>query len=100
MYQYFKGVIFQEHSNNMRNDFLRYYNILIILTKKWLVSKLSLLQQEYFKKYLFPIPSFDSRDFTFTKKAREDAQSTRKAETDAIVHLLPQIRAEGNFRWN
>ena len=46
------------------------------------------------------MPSYDSRDFSFTKSAKEQAQNTRKSETDAIVPLLPQIRAEGHFRWN
>lgn len=31
---------------------------------------------------------------------KEQAQNTRKSETDVIVPLLPQIRAEGQFRWN
>ena len=56
--------------------------------------------RSYFEQFLFPMPSYDSRDFSFTKSAKEQAQNTRKSETDAIVPLLPQIRAEGHFRWN
>ncbi|PES74617.1 integrase [Bacillus cereus] len=100
MYQYLKGAIFKEHSNNTRREFLRGYRALSYSTRKWLTSKLNKEQQLYFQQYLFPMPSFDSRDFSFTKLAIEERTNTRKSETDAVVPLLPQIRAEGHFRWN
>lgn len=80
----------------MRAKFLSYYRTTPYEIKKWVTSKLNSEQQSYFGQYLFQMP----RDFTFTKSAKEQAQNTRKSETDAIVPLLPQMRAEGHFRWN
>lgn len=100
MYDYLKGLIYPEHSNSQRAVFLKHYNTVSYFTKKWLVSKLNQEQQEYFQQFLLPIPMFDSQDFTFNKQAKEQAQNTRKSETDAIVPYLSQIRAEANFRWN
>ncbi|HGA0510733.1 TPA: site-specific integrase [Bacillus pacificus] len=100
MYGYLKGLIYPEHSNNQRAEFLRWYKSISYFSKKWLISKLSQEQQECFQQFLLPMPMFDNRDFTFSKQAKEQAQITRKSETDAIVPHLPQIRAEANFRWN
>ncbi|TDK58179.1 site-specific integrase [Bacillus salipaludis] len=100
MYEYLKGTVYREHSNNMRKELLTWYCSNEYAVKKWVKSKLNNKQQIHFKQFLFPTPAYDSRDFTFTKSAKEQAQSTRKSETDAIVPLLPQIRAEGHFRWN
>ncbi|WP_342567774.1 site-specific integrase [Psychrobacillus sp. FSL K6-4046] len=100
MYQYLKGSIFQEHSDDMRASFLSRYRSVSYFTKKWITSKLNSDQQSYFDQYLFHMPSYDSSDFSFTKSSKEQAKNTRKSETDAIVPLLPQIRAEGHFRWN
>ncbi|HDR7470486.1 MULTISPECIES: tyrosine-type recombinase/integrase [Bacillus] len=100
MYEYLKCLIYPKHSNNQRSKFLKYYKNISSVTKKWLTSKLNRDQQDYFQQFLLPMPLFDSREFTFTKQAKEQAQYTRKSETDAIVPYLPQIRAEANFRWN
>ncbi|MDI6503684.1 site-specific integrase [Bacillus wiedmannii] len=100
MYDYLKGLIYPEHSNSQRAEFLRRYKSVSYSTKKWLASKLSQEQQEYFQQFLLPMHMFDSRDFALYKQAKEQAQSTRKSETDAIVPHLPRIRAEANFRWN
>ena len=37
------------------------------------------------------------QEIFLTKSAKEQTQNTRKSETDAIVPLLPQIRAEGTL---
>nr|WP_318241030.1 site-specific integrase [Ureibacillus galli] len=100
MYQYLKGLIYQEHSDNMRANLLQWYRSVSYNTKKWITSTLNNEQQSYFEQFLFQMPTYDSRDFSFTKSAKEQAQNTRKSETDVIVPLLPQIRAEGHFRWN
>ncbi|MFC0472492.1 site-specific integrase [Halalkalibacter kiskunsagensis] len=100
MYQYLKGTIFVEHSDSMRAELLNRYRNNSYLTKKWLTAKLTQEQQSYFEQYLFPMPSYDARDFSFTKSAMTQRHNTRKSETDAIVPMLPQIRAEGHFRWN
>ncbi|PHG67305.1 site-specific integrase [Bacillus toyonensis] len=100
MYDYLKGLIYPEHSNSQRATFLTRYKSASYSTKKWLTAKLSQEQQEYFQQFLLPMPTFDGRDFTFRKQAKEQAQNTRKSETDAIVPHLPQIRSEANFRWN
>lgn len=100
MYQYLKGLIYQEHSDSMRNEFLWRYRAVSYSTKKWITSKLNIEQRSYYEKFLFPMPSYDSSDFSFYKASKEKAQNTRKNETDVIVPLLPQIRAEGHFRWN
>ncbi|MEI4605902.1 site-specific integrase [Bacillus cereus] len=100
LFDYFKGLIYPEHSNSQRTELLRRYKSISYFSKKWLTSKLSKEQQEYFQQFLLPIPMFDSRDFIFNKQAKEQAQNNRKSETDAIVPYLPKIRAEANFRWN
>lgn len=100
LYEYFKGSVFRNHSNDMKSKLLSYFRSIAYITKRWVTTKLNKMQQAYFEKYLFPMPSYDSRDFSFTKSAREQAQITRKSETDALVPLLPKIRAEGHFRWN
>lgn len=100
MYEYLKSLIYPEHSNSQRAHFLQNYHSVSYSTKKWLTSKLNQDQKEHFQQFLLPMFMFDSRDFSFTKQAREQAQNTRKSETDAIVPHLPQIRAEANFRWN
>jgi len=100
LYQYLKGSIYPEHSNDMRSKCLSCYKALSYHTQRWITSKLDNEQQSYFEQYLLPMPSYDSRDFSFTKSATEQAQNTRKSETDAIVPLLPQIRAEAHFRRN
>lgn len=100
MYQYLKGLYYKEHSDSQRSEFLKLYRIASNITKKWITSKLNSEQQSYFDPYILPIPSYDSTDFSFTKSSKEHAKNTRKSETDVIVPLLPQIRAEGHFRWN
>lgn len=100
MYQYLKGSHLQEHTDSMKLELLTKYRRASYQTKKWITSKLNSDQQPYFEQYLFPMPSYDSRDFSFTKSVKEQAKNTRKSETDVIVPLLPHIRAEGHFRWN
>ncbi|HHT7007656.1 MULTISPECIES: site-specific integrase [Bacillus cereus group] len=100
MYQYFKGEIFEEHSDHIRAAFLSNYRSCSYSTNKWAQTKISNEQQEYFHRFIFLMPTYDSRDFSFTKAAKDQTKNSRKSETDAIVPLLPQIRAEGHFRRN
>ncbi|HDX9681253.1 TPA: site-specific integrase [Bacillus cereus] len=100
MYQYFKGEIFEEHSDNIRSALLSNYRSCSYSTNKWVQTKISSEQQEHFHRFIFPMPTYDSRDFSFTKAAKDQTKNNRKSETDAIVPLLPQIRAEGHFRRN
>ncbi|MES5844487.1 MULTISPECIES: site-specific integrase [unclassified Bacillus cereus group] len=100
MYDYLKGLIYPNHSFNQRKKLLDLYNTASYRSGKWINGKLTQEQQEYFEQFLLPIPAFDRREFSFHKQAKEQAQNTRKSETDAIVSYLPQIRAEANFRWN
>lgn len=100
LYEYLKGSIYQEHSDVMRSNCLSCFKAVSYGAKKWILSKLNNEQQSYFEQYLIPMQSYDSRDFSFTKSAKEQAQNTRKSETDTIVPLLPQIRVEAHFRWN
>lgn len=100
MFQYFKGSVLEGHSDDMRRRFLQEYRAASYNITKWIDIKLNSDQKSHFEQYLFPMLSYDSRDFKFTKSAITQRQNTRKNETDAIVALLPQIRAEGHFRWN
>ncbi|MGK5507555.1 site-specific integrase [Brevibacillus formosus] len=100
MYDYLKEKCYPEHSNNKRRAFLTEYRSVAYNTKKWLTQKLNQEQQTYFEQLLFPLPSFDSRDFSFSKLAIEQRQNNRKDETDAIVPYLPEIRATARFRWS
>ncbi|ASS97561.1 site-specific integrase [Peribacillus simplex] len=98
LYQYFKGSIFKEDSDSMRSLFLKEYTTCSYTTRKWVATKILKEQQEYFQQFIFPMPSYNASDFSFTKSAKEQAQRTRKSETDVIVPLLSEIRSEGNFR--
>lgn len=100
MYEYFKGNIFENHSDDQRSTFLDKYRNSSYKVKKWLKTKLPQEQRVYFEQFILPMPSYGTRDFPFSKAAKEQAKNTRKSETDAIVPLLPQIRAESHFRWN
>ncbi|MCC2453138.1 site-specific integrase, partial [Bacillus cereus] len=100
MYKYLKGAIYPEHSNSKRAMLLKVYKSLNNQTKKWLAHKFSVKRQEYFDQFTFSIFPFNSTDFSFAKLAKEQAENTRKNETDAIVPFLPKVRAEAHFRWN
>lgn len=100
LYSYLKSEIFPNDSNNKRFDLWRCYSVAEYHTKKWVYNNLSFEEQEYYKKFLLQPTTFDSRDFSFRKLALEHAQVIRKDETDAIVPMLPTIRAEANLRWN
>ncbi|TQR37229.1 site-specific integrase [Lysinibacillus sphaericus] len=100
MYEYFKGIIFKNHSDDQRSKFLSLYISCSYNVKKWVKTKLPEEQQDYFEQFILPMPNYDSRDFKFTKAALVQRKNTRKSETDAIVPFLPQIRAESHFRWN
>ncbi|MGE6517458.1 hypothetical protein [Lysinibacillus sphaericus] len=100
LYEYLKGSVLSNSTNNMRRYLLSSYKGALKLTNKWLSDYLSVEEQVYFSQYLLQSVFFDSGDFTFGKLAKEEAQATRKDETDAIVPHLPKIRAEANFRWN
>lgn len=100
MYEYFNGTIFENHSDRQRSNFLRHYRSCSYSVKKWIKSKFSEEQQDYFEQFILPMPSYDSKDFRFIKAAKEQAQHTRKSETDAILPFLPKIRAESHFRWS
>lgn len=100
IYGYLKGECYPEHSNNMRRVFMKEYVSLTYNTKIWLTQKLNQDQQACFEQFLFPMPSFESKDFPFGKLAKEQAQNNRKYETDAIVPYLPVIRTTARFRWS
>ena len=100
LYAYLKSEIFPNDSNNKRSELLGSYTGAEYATKKWIHNNLSFEEQEHYKQFLLQPISFDSRDFFFQKLAKEQAQTIRKDETDAIVPMLPTIRAEANLRWN
>ncbi|MDA1538311.1 site-specific integrase [Bacillus cereus group sp. TH244-1LC] len=100
MYKYLKGDIYPNHSNSQRAMFLTMYRAGVYRAKRWVSENLPVTQQTYFEPFLFPMPLFDSRTFSFTKLAKDRAQDIRKNETDAIVPFLPKIRSEAHFRWN
>ncbi|WP_427110283.1 site-specific integrase [Lysinibacillus xylanilyticus] len=100
LYQYLKGEVLPNSTNNMKSDFFNRYRVALYNTNKWIRNNSSVEEQIYFRQYFLLNISFDSRDFSFNNLAREEAQTTRKDETDAIVPHLPTIRAEANFRWN
>ena len=100
LYGYLKGEIFPNDSNSKRSELLSCYTGSEYNTKKWIHNNLSFEEQEYYKQFLLQPISFDPRDFSLRKLAKEQAQTIRKDETDAIVPMLPTIRAEANLRWN
>lgn len=100
LYAYLKVEIFPNDSNSKRLELLKRYSGAEYATKKWIHNNLSIEEQEHYKQFLLQPTSFDSRDFSFRRLALEQAQTIRKNETDAIVPMLPTIRAEANLRWN
>lgn len=100
LYGYLKDEIFPNDSNSKRSELLKCYSGAECTTQKWIYNNLSLEKQEYFKPFLLQPILFDPRDFSFQKLAKEQAQTIRKDETDAIVPMLPTIRTEANLRWN
>ncbi|TES56390.1 site-specific integrase [Halalkalibacterium halodurans] len=100
MYMYLKAEIYPEHTNNQRRRLFEYYKTCLYNTQKWINTTLSIDKQTNYKQFLLPSIHFDSRDFSLSKLAREEAQNTRKDETDAIVPHLSTIRVEANLRWN
>lgn len=100
LYQYLKGDVYPNDSYDKRAKLYKAYNSSKYNVNKWIENNLSLEEQEYYKQYLLQDASFDSREFSFQKLAKEQAQQTRKDETDAIVSQLRTIRAKSNFRWN
>ena len=89
MYQYFKGSIFEEHSDHMREDFLKSYRIASYTTKKWVATKIPKEQQEYFEQFIFPMPSYDSRDFSFTKLAKNKLKTlVRVKQMQSFLYSL------------
>ncbi|TQR30103.1 site-specific integrase [Lysinibacillus sphaericus] len=100
LYKYLQGKICANSSNHMKMSLIKEYKSSEYYTEKWINNNLPTDEQQYYKKFLLPPFSYDSREFTFTKLAKEQAQNTRKDETDAIVPHLATIRAEANLRWN
>ncbi|WP_251025259.1 site-specific integrase [Bacillus sp. ISL-57] len=98
LYQYFKESIFKDHSDSMRSIFFNDYRRCSYTTNNWIASKVLKEQQEYFQQFIFPMPSYAPKEFSFTKSAKDQARRTRKSETDVIVPLLSEIRSEGYFR--
>lgn len=100
LYAYLKSEIFPDDSNSKRSELMSCYIGAEYSTKKWIHNNLSFEEQEHYKQFLLQPFLFDSRDFSFRKLAKEQAQTIRKDETDAIVQMLPTILAEANLRWN
>lgn len=100
LYGYLKSENLPNDSNSKRSLLLRFYTGAEYTTKIWVHNNLSFEEQEHYKQFLLQPISFDSKDFSFQTLAIEQAKTIRKDETDAIVPMLPTIRAEANLRWN
>ncbi len=100
LYKYLQGNICVNSTNHMKMELATHYKSSEYHINNWINNNLSSGEQEYYQKFLLPPFSCDSRDFSFTKLAKQEAQNTRKNETDAIVPHLSTIRAEANLRWN
>lgn len=100
LYKYLQGNICVNSTNNQKSKLLNNYKSSEYHTNKWIINNLTSGEQEYYQKFLLPPFTYDSRDFSFTKLALEEAQNNRKDETDAILPHLSKIRVEANLRWN
>ncbi|PAE78089.1 hypothetical protein CHH82_00875 [Bacillus velezensis] len=98
LYPFFKGNIAHELSDSQLYQFYCSYHVANLDSGRW-YDTLSMRDKEYFKKYLFPHCSFHYSDFPYMKTVYMKSKINRKAETDAIVNQLPQIRAESSLRW-
>ncbi|WP_053376061.1 site-specific integrase [Paenibacillus sp. FJAT-27812] len=98
--KYLSGKLIKNHSERQRAMFLSAYNSFVFNISKWITTKFTTQLQEKLLPYVFPKLPFDNRDFSVRTTAIDNAKQIRKDETSAITPLLPEIRAEGHFRWN
>ncbi|MED4886232.1 site-specific integrase [Lysinibacillus fusiformis] len=83
-----------------RSEYLKTYFITLDYQKAYIHYNFDESTRETYKKYLLPDPSFRFRDLRISKKGREESERTRKAETDAVVNMFSEIRAEAHIRFN
>jgi hypothetical protein len=98
--KYMTGIIAPSHSDRQRLMFLTAYNSLVFNMSKWVFTNFHQGISKKLEQYVLPKMPFDNRDFSVREKAISTAKTSRKSETSAITPLLPQVRAEGYFRWN
>ncbi|WP_068983524.1 MULTISPECIES: site-specific integrase [Lysinibacillus] len=100
LYKYYSEEIYLDHTSNKRTDFLKAYTSSSLLMKKWVESKFDSEKLKEFQNYMLPVFYYRRTEFKIRGKAEQKARTKRKAETDAIVPYLPQLRVKANFRWN
>ena len=71
LYGYLKSEILPNDSNDKRSRLLRCYSGAEYATKKWIHNNLSFEEQDYYKQFLLQPISFDSRDFSCQRLAKE-----------------------------
>lgn len=98
--KYITGELIKKHTEGQRQSFLTAYGSFFFNMSKWITTQFMNDQQNYLSQYLLPKMPFDNRDFTVRTRAIDKSKENRKIETSAITPLLPEIRAEGHFRWN
>ncbi|WP_158318629.1 site-specific integrase [Halalkalibacter akibai] len=91
---------FATHSIRYRSDCLSQYFATLHSQEHFIRSKFDETTRLNFEKHLLPEPSFRLKDLRINKKGREESERTRKAETDAVVHMFSEIRGEAHLRFN
>jgi hypothetical protein len=98
---YLRGEVLPDHTDQMRYEFWKRYGIASNHVRLWLKS-LPAKEQEVYRHFALPVP--DLGELYEIKKlgsqVQQDAKKKRKTATDAIVPILPAIRAKSQLRLN
>ncbi|WCK55915.1 site-specific integrase [Aneurinibacillus sp. Ricciae_BoGa-3] len=100
MYDYLTKEVLKEDSDSMRASFHSTYTGNRRIVESWLRTKCDDITRSKLMPYLLPSFTYSAKELGIRKKARNQAIETRKNETNAIVPVYPQIRAEAHLRWN
>jgi hypothetical protein len=98
---YLRVEVLPDHTDNMRARFWKDYSSASKQVRLWLKS-LPTKEQEVYRHFALPVP--DLGELYEIKKlgsqVQQDAKKKRKTATDAIVPILPAIRAKSQLRLN
>jgi hypothetical protein len=99
LYKYSNGE-YLNHSIRTRSNNLAEYFIMNDSQKRFVRTKFDESAKRAFERYILPKPSFTMKELRISKKGKEESERLRKSETDAVVPMFTEIRAEAHLRFN
>ena len=99
LHQYAYGD-FTTNSVRTRSNYLNAYFTTLDSQKRFIRSTFDEPTQKLYEKYMLPLPSISMRDLNKKKKGKEESERIRKEETDAVMSVFAEIRAEAHIRFN